>query len=67
VTQSSSIKQIPVSLVLELLEVAYPEELREEGETTHLFLLPVLETGGLKIGTRLGNNTTAPQLKLLIR
>jgi len=30
---------ILISLVLELLEVAYPEELREDGETTHLFLL----------------------------
>lgn len=30
--EASVIKQIPISLVLELLEVAYPEELREHGE-----------------------------------
>jgi len=38
------------------LEVAYPEELREDGETTHLFLLAAqyLEAGGRSLGQDLG-------------
>jgi len=59
--EASVIKQILISLVLEHWKLPIREELREDGETTHLFLLAAqhLEAGGTKLGTRLGNNTTA--------